>query len=148
MDELTEFQWVYLFEVTAPIFYRVKRGHLKSEEDKKAFLHFEESEKPHAPQIKEFLRQQGRRVFPWPQLLEVGAATFSHLVSVFGEKTMYYFEYIFENKAVGVYTRLSNGTKDEKFREITHRLLEEELPHLEFFQNKLNKKSFNTKGLS
>ncbi len=141
MNELTEFQWVYLFEVTAPVFYRTKRKHLKNEQDKAAFLHFEQSEIPHAPMIKEFLKQRNKGVFPWPGLFEALAAVFSHFIALFGTKAIYYFEYLFENKAVHVYTKLSNNTKDEQFKKINLQLLEEEKPHLDFFMGKLGKKA-------
>ncbi len=139
MNELSEFQWVYIFEVTAPVFYRVKRGHLKKDEDKKAFTHFEESELPHAPEIKAFLARRNKGVFPFPKLIETGAALFSHIVCLFGEKAIYFFEYLFENTAVGVYTKLYNNTTDEEFKQLCLKLRKEEVPHLEFFSKKLSK---------
>lgn len=137
MHELTVFQWVYLFEVTAPVFYRVKRGYLKNEEDKKAFQHFEDMEIPHADMIKNFLITRNRGVFPWPGLFETSASAFSHIVCLFGEKAMYFFEYLFESEAVHVYTKLAKNTKDEEFKKLSLQLLEEEVPHLEFFKSKL-----------
>lgn len=139
MNELTEFQWLYIFELTAPVFYRVKRGYLRDEEDKNTFRHFEETEKPHAPMIKKFLKDYNRGVFPWPRLVEVMAAFFSHIVALFGKKSMFFFEYLFENKAVHVYTKLSTNTEDERFRKIILQLLAEEIPHLEFFKKKTGK---------
>jgi len=139
LHELTVYQFLYVFELTAPVFYRVKRGYLKNEEDKETFLHFEEAEKPHSPMIKEFLKQYNRGVFPWPRLVEVGAAIFSHIIALFGEKAIFYFEHHFETKAVNTYTNLANSTKDEKVRQISLQLLDEERPHLEFFKMKLGK---------
>ena len=140
VDELTVYQFLYIFELTAPVFYRVKRGYLKNEEDKRMFLHFEEMEKPHSPVIKEFLRQYNKGVFPWPRLIEAGAAISSHIISWFGERAMYSFEYHFETKAVNTYTNLANSTRDERLRQISIQLREEEVPHLEFFKMKLGKK--------
>jgi rubrerythrin len=140
VNELTVYQFLYIFELTAPVFYRVKRGYLKSEEDKETFLHFEEVEKPHSPMIKEFLKHYNRGVFPWPKLIEVGAAIFSNIIALFGEKAMYYFEHHFETKAVNTYTNLANSTEDEKLRQISIQLREEEIPHLEFFKKRLGKK--------
>jgi rubrerythrin len=139
LNELTVYQLLYIFELTAPVFYRVKRSYLKIEEDKEVFLHFEEVEKPHSPMIKEFLKQYNRGVFPWPRLIEVGAAIFSHIIAFFGEKAIYFFEHHFETKAVNTYTKLANSTKDEKLKQISLQLREEELPHLEFFKKKLGK---------
>jgi rubrerythrin len=139
VSELTVYQFLYIFELTAPVFYRVKRGYLKNKPDKDTFLHFEKVEKPHSPMIKEFLKQYNKGVFPWPKLIETGAAVFSHFISLFGEKAMYAFEYHFETKAVNTYTNLANSTVDEKLRQISIRLREEEVPHLEFFMKRLGK---------
>ena len=145
MRELTTFQWLYIFELTAPVFYRVKRGYLKSEEDKKAFSHFEEMEIPHSPMIREFLKKYDRGVFPFPKIVEVSAAIFSHIICLFGEKAMFYFEYLFEYAAVHVYTRLINNTKDNEFKKINIVLRDEEIPHLQFFQKKLGKEIYKLK---
>jgi rubrerythrin len=139
LHELTVYQFLYIFELTAPVFYRVKRSYLKNEEDKETFLHFEEVEKPHSPMIKEFLKQYNKGVFPWPRLVEVGAAIFSHIIALFGEKAIYSFEHHFETKAVNTYTNLANCTKDEELRQFSLQLRDEELPHLEFFKKKLGK---------
>ena len=139
VSELAVYQFLYVFELTAPVFYRVKRGYLKNESDKAAFLHFEEAEKPHSPVIKEFLKQYNKGVFPWPGLVETVAAAFSHLIARFGEKAMYAFEWHFETKAVNTYTNLANCTDDEKVRQLSIQLRAEEVPHLEFFKQKLGK---------
>lgn len=139
MSELTILQWVYIFELTAPVFYRVKANYIKDEQVKESFRHFEETELPHSPEIKEFLKQYGKGVFPWPRLIEFLAAAISRVVALFGLKAMYYFEYLFEAEAVHVYGKMAKNTKDPAVKKFALKLLDEELPHLEFFKEKLGK---------
>lgn len=141
MHELTTYQWLYIFELTAPVFYRIKRGYIRDAEEKKVFSHFEEMEIPHAPWIKDFLRKYNKGVFPIPKLIEIGAVCFSHLVCLFGKKAIYYFEYLFEKEAVHVYGKLINNTKDEELKIFSIKLRDEEIPHLEYFKKKLGKTS-------
>lgn len=139
MHELTTLQFLYVLELTAPVFYRVKAKHIKDEAVKDSFHHFEQAELPHSPEIKEFLKQYGKGVFPWPRLIESIAAAFSHVVALFGIKAIYFFEYLFEAEAVHVYRKMANNTRDPMVKKLALKLLDEEIPHLEFFKEKLGK---------
>lgn len=139
MKDTTLLKWLYVLELTAPVFYRVKSKFIKDPEEKKIFKHFEENELPHSPMIKDFLRKNNNiGVFPFPDfIIELGAAIFSFLIALFGKKMIYAFEYHFENKAVHVYTKLANNTKDPEIKKFAQQLCEEEVPHLNFFKEKL-----------
>ena len=143
MKKTTLLKWLYIFELTAPVFYRMKSRFIKDSEEKKLFIHFEESELPHSPEIKAFLREQyNMGVFPIPGfLIEWGAAISSFIIALFGKKVIYYFEYLFEKEAVQSYSNLvKNNPDDIPLQEFAGRLRDEEQVHLDYFMERLGMK--------
>ena len=142
MKGTTIFKWLYIFELTAPVFYRMKAKFIKDPEEKKIFKHFEESELPHSPDIKAFLKDKyNMRTFPIPDfLVEWGAAFCSFFIALLGKKAIYYFEYLFEKEAVQAYSNLmKNNPDDPDMQKFAEQLRDDELPHLNYFKEKLGK---------
>ncbi len=143
MKGTTILKFLYIFELTAPVFYRVKGKFISDPEEKKMFKHFEDGELPHSPEIKFFLKENyNLNTFPIPDFIfEWGAAVVSFFIAIWGKKAIYYFEYLFENKAVHVYTNLVNkNPADKLLQEFAQKLCDEELVHLNYFKAKLGKK--------
>jgi len=140
MKDTTMLKWLYMLELTAPVFYHVNNYFIRDPEEKKMFKHFEESELPHSPMIKDFLRKNyDMPVYPIPPfIIQFGTALISLFIGLFGKKTIYYFEYRFEKKAVHAYTNLMNDTKDPELRKLAEQLRDEELPHREYFKGRLD----------
>jgi rubrerythrin len=139
LKDTTVLKWVYIFELTAPVFYRINRLFIRDKDEKKRFKHFEENELPHSPMIKDFLREHyNMGVYPIPKaLIRFVTMLVSFFIGIFGKKAIYYFEYRFEKKAVEAYTNLMNDTDDLKIKELAKQLCDEELPHREYFREKL-----------
>ena len=140
MKNTTMLKWLYMLELTAPVFYRVNSLFIRDPEEKKKFKHFEESELPHSPMIKEFLRKKyNMGIYPIPKfLIQLVTAIVSFIIGLLGKKAIYYFEYRFEKKACHAYLNLMNNTDDPEFKKFAALLHDEELPHRNYFMGKLD----------
>ena len=78
-------------------------------------------------------------MFPLPFVFQFGAVIVSTIISLFGLKAIYWFEWHFETKATNTYTTLQKIASTEEVRKFAKQLYDEEMPHLNYFKEQLGK---------